>query len=573
MEKITTDTKNFKQDAYTKRAFSFIQEGKNVFITGKAGTGKTFLLHKIVEKYRGKKYFAVLSPTGIAAENANGVTMHSFLRLPLTPYLPRHRYSSLYSLDDYAIEVVKKLDMIIIDEISMVRCDMLDAADMILRHYRKSRKPFGGIQLVMFGDLYQLMPVTKEEDWEVLKSHYRSSYFFCSDLLQKMEYYVISLEKIHRQKDKPFINLLNNIRIGKVKAKDVDFLNTRFEPDFEAGVNDSVVMLKVRNKDTEKYNEEQLSRLKEPHKIFYAYEENWRPEKFPTSTKLILKKGARVMFVKNDTQHGRYSNGTMGVVVGFSDDYVIVMKDNSEKLIYVEKQKWERLEYRINNKTKTIETEVVGCFKQYPLKLAWAVTIHKSQGLTFDEVAVDAAKSFTYGQVYVALSRCTRMEGLHLISKIPIQKIKADPFVTAYLQSIDTDCKALPVKEIEEPIEYEEGSLCLWISERKYLNIKDGTMRNFKHSVEDNRYAEKIFKTKNGKLVINDTYKGLHKKFSIFDMNGGNCPFVPRRYKTVTFLHDWYRDMEVEITSDINVRPNKDGDSWIFEFRLGKILK
>ena len=573
MEKITTDTKNFKQDAYTKRAFSFIQEGKNVFITGKAGTGKTFLLHKIVEKYRGKKYFAVLSPTGIAAENANGVTMHSFLRLPLTPYLPRHRYSSLYSLDDYAIEVVKKLDMIIIDEISMVRCDMLDAADMILRHYRKSRKPFGGIQLVMFGDLYQLMPVTKEEDWEVLKSHYRSSYFFCSDLLQKMEYYVISLEKIHRQKDKPFINLLNNIRIGKVKAKDVDFLNTRFEPDFEAGVNDYVVMLKVRNKDTEKYNEEQLSRLKEPHKIFYAYEENWRPEKFPTSTKLILKKGARVMFVKNDTQHGRYSNGTMGVVVGFSDDYVIVMKDNSEKLIYVEKQKWERLEYRINNKTKTIETEVVGCFKQYPLKLAWAVTIHKSQGLTFDEVAVDAAKSFTYGQVYVALSRCTRMEGLHLISKIPIQKIKADPFVTAYLQSIDTDCKALPVKEIEEPIEYEEGSLCLWISERKYLNIKDGTMRNFKHSVEDNRYAEKIFKTKNGKLVINDTYKGLHKKFSIFDMNGGNCPFVPRRYKTVTFLHDWYRDMEVEITSDINVRPNKDGDSWIFEFRLGKILK
>lgn len=573
MKIITKDTKNFKQDIHTKRAFNFIQEGKNVFITGKAGTGKTFLLRKIVEKYKGNKYFAVLSPTGIAAENANGVTMHSFLRLPLTPYLPHHRYSNLYSLDDHAIEVVKKLDMIIIDEISMVRCDMLDATDMILRHYRKSRKPFGGIQLIMFGDLYQLMPVTKEEDWEVLKAHYHSSYFFCSELLQKMEYYVISLEKIHRQKDKPFINLLNNIRLGKVKAKDVDFLNTRFEPDFQAGIDDSVVMLKVRNRDTENYNEDQLTKLKGANKTSYAYEENWKPEKYPTATKLIVKKGARVMFVKNDTQHGRYSNGTMGVVIGFSDDYITVLKDNSDTPIYVKRQKWERLEYRINKKTKTIETEVVGCFKQYPLKLAWAVTIHKSQGLTFDEVVVDAAKSFTYGQVYVALSRCTSMEGLHLISKIPSQKIKADPFVTAYLKSIDSDCKALPVKDIEEPIEYEENSLCLWISERKYLNIEDGTLRNYKHSVENISYAEKIFKTKNGKLVINDTYKGLHKKFSIFDMNGGNCPFITRKYKTVTFLHDWYRDMEVEITGDIYVRPNKEGDSWIFEFRLGKIIK
>lgn len=573
MDNNTKDTKTFKQDVHTKRAFNFIQDGKNLFITGKAGTGKTFLLQKIVEKYKGNKYFAVLSPTGIAAENANGVTMHSFLRLPLTPYLPRHRYSSLYSLDDYTIEVVKKLDMIIIDEISMVRCDMLDAADMILRHYRKSRKPFGGIQLIMFGDLYQLMPVTKEEDWDVLKSHYRSSYFFCSELLQKMDYYVISLEKIHRQKDKPFINLLNNIRLGKVKAKDIDFLNTRFEPDFQAGIDDCVVMLKVRNKDTDNYNDDQLSKLKGPHKTSYAYEDNWKPEKYPTSTKLIIKKGARVMFVKNDTQHGRYSNGTMGVVVGFSDDYISVLKDNSQIPIYVERQKWERLEYRINKKTKTIETEVVGCFKQYPIKLAWAVTIHKSQGLTFDEVAVDAAKSFTYGQVYVALSRCRSMEGLHLISKIPSQKIKADPFVTAYLESIDSDYKALAVKDIEEPIEYEDNTLYLWISERKYLSIKDGTLRNYKHSVENSSYAEKIFKTRNGKLIINDTYKGLRKKFSIFDMNGGNCPFVPRRYKTVTFLHDWYRDMQVEIISDIDIRPNKDGDSWIFEFRLGKILK
>ena len=179
-------TTKFKHNTYTRKALNLIQDGKNVFVTGKAGTGKTFLLQKIVEKMKEDKHLAVIAPTGIAAENAGGVTMHSFLRLPLTPYLPHHRYSNLYSLDDHSIEVVKKLDLIIIDEISMVRCDMLDAADMILRHYRKNRKPFGGIQLVMFGDLYQLMPVTKNEDWDVLKSYYpRSTYFFCSEVLIK----------------------------------------------------------------------------------------------------------------------------------------------------------------------------------------------------------------------------------------------------------------------------------------------------------------------------------------------------------------------------------------------------
>lgn len=280
----------FKHDRHTKQVLAYIEEGKNLFVTGKAGTGKTMLLQKIVELYSAKRMLVVLAPTGVAAEHSNGVTMHSFLKLPLTPYLPRHRYSSLYSLDDYAIEVVKKLDVMIIDEISMVRCDMLDAADMILRHYRKSRKPFGGIQLIMFGDLYQLMPVTKNEDWDVLKTHYRSSYFFCSEVLQKMEYYVLSLEKVRRQNDKSFINLLNNIRLGKVKAKDIDFLNTRYEPDFQAKKDDQVVMLKVKNNQTDNYNEEQLSKLKGVEKTFWAIEDNWSPEKYPTSFKLVLKK-------------------------------------------------------------------------------------------------------------------------------------------------------------------------------------------------------------------------------------------------------------------------------------------
>lgn len=565
-------------DKHSKEALRLIDEGKNLFITGKAGTGKTTLLEEVVRRLNEKRSISVvLAPTGVAAENADGVTMHSFLRLPLTPFIPHHRYSNLYSLDNHAIEVVKKLDVIIIDEISMVRCDILDAADMILRHYRHSRKPFGGIQLIMFGDLYQLMPVTKEEDWEVLKNHYRyrSCYFFCSEVLQKMDYYVVSLEKVYRQKDRRFISLLNNIRLGVIKAKDIDFLNTRYAPDFDTPNSDSVVMLKVKNKQTDNYNEDQLDKLKGAEKVYWAFEDNWRPEKYPTSFKLIIKKGARVMFVKNDTNK-QYVNGTMGYVVGFGDNYIEVEKDGSNHTIYVERQTWDRLSYKINKKTKTVETEVIGSFKQFPLKLAWAVTVHKSQGLTFDEVAVDAAQSFTYGQVYVAFSRCRTMEGLHLISKIPSQKIKADPLVKAYLDSVDEEGRALPINDINDTNEYETNSLVLWISERKYWNIKDGVAHKYSHSVEDIKYAEKIFKTKNGKLLINETFRGTRKKYSLFDMNDGNCPFIPRKYKTVTFNNDWHQPLKVEIVNDIEIREGKDSyddDAWIFEIKLGDILK
>ena len=196
------------------------------------------------------------------------------------------------------------------------------------------------------------MPVTKNEDWEVLKTHYRSSYFFCSELLQKMEYYVLSLEKVRRQKDKDFINLLNNIRLGIVKAKDIDFLNTKYEPDFQEDINTPIVMLKVKNKETQNYNDDLLEKLKGTEKTYWADDDNWSPEKYPTSYKLVLKKGARVMFVKNDTRYGQYINGTMGYVEGLGDDYVKVRRDDSDRLIFVERQTWERLSYKIDKKTK-----------------------------------------------------------------------------------------------------------------------------------------------------------------------------------------------------------------------------
>ena len=280
------------------------------------------------------------------------------------------------------------------------------------------------------------------------------------------------------------------------------------------------------------------------------------------------------MFVKND-KSGQYKNGTMGYVVGFGSGYIEVKIDGKNRPIVVERQTWDRLSYKIDKKTKTIETEIIGSFKQYPLKLAWAVTVHKSQGLTFSEVAVDVAKSFTYGQVYVALSRCKSFEGLHLITKIPSQKIKADPLVKAYLESVNEEGRPLSIEDIDDGTEYEEQSLNLWISGRKFWNIKDGVSHRYSHSIEDLKYANKIFKSKNGHLVVNNTYKGLRKKFSIYDMNEGNCPFVLRKYRTVTLHNDWCQSITLEIVGDIDIRPGKspDGDdAWIFEIKLGDII-
>lgn len=581
MAKFRIAGKDYKLDTYQKRVIDDIASGDSLFITGKAGTGKTHVLKIIKEIYGGKKVVAVLAPTGVAARNAGGFTMHSFFRLPVgTPYLPDHELKpDLYQLSDISAKTLCSIDILVIDEISMVRCDMLDATDDILRHYRRNKQPFGGVQLVMFGDLYQLCPVTQQKEKKTLLDYYHDGfYFFFSHALRELDYKVVELQKIHRQDNRVFINLLNNIRIGDVNIKNLALLNTRVEPDYYPLVTDSIVTLMTHNYQTKKRNKEMyrlLTTKEYPYKAVIEYiTDKWR-EKYPVEFNLRLKVGARVMFQKNDTENDEYANGTMGWVVALTKDMVYVKRDDNI-VVCVNKATWEQKDYIVDKKTKTIYTETSATFSQIPLKLAWAVSIHKSQGLTFKEVAIDASKSFTYGQVYVALSRCTTLEGIHLLKSIPSHKIIADEVVKTYMDSIGENGYVEPIDEFETE-ELEEKPLELNVSSSVFFNIKKGIKRKYKHTIYDNDYARKLLLHKGNKVCINKIYSSVKKKWSYWDINGGNFPFIMRQYKKALFSCSEY-GLKLEAEIDGKIEPYKavdpDGyDTWAFRFRIGKVRK
>jgi excisionase family DNA binding protein len=425
-------------DKTQMRVLSEVMKGSNLFITGKAGTGKTFLLKYISEELKKqKKVVAVLASTGIAAKNAIGITIHSFLRLPTTPYFPGIKNSELFALRQKDEEMVKSVEMIIIDEVSMVRCDVLDAADEVLRHYRNSTKPFGGVQIVFMGDLYQLMPVAPSEDWEQLKKYYKSPYFFSSKAFEALDCPMLELKKVHRQKDSNFIRLLNHVRDGKSLPQEIKLLNTRYKANYKPSLNENNIILTTHNRKAKGINWGMLQRLNGDMREYSANKIGWFPDdEYPTDYTLQLKKGARVMFVRNDTSEAaEYVNGTLGVVREMDYSFILVETDE-KKRIYVTPQRWEHERYIINKQTKQLETEVTGSFTQFPLKLAWAVTIHKSQGLTFDRVVIDAQKAFTYGQVYVALSRCRSLGGIILMTELTSKTIKADEVVKQFMASV-----------------------------------------------------------------------------------------------------------------------------------------
>lgn len=423
-------------DKYGAKALELVINGKSLFITGKAGTGKTTVLREIASKCKRKnKNVVILAPTGVAAKNAGGVTIHSFLHLPLGPYIPGMKMRKLYALNEEEIRIVNRIDLMIIDEVSMVRCDLLDKIDNVLRHYRKNDKPFGGIQIVMFGDLYQLMPVTSEDDWEKLRDKYDSPYFFSSKILKKIDYPLFELKIIHRQDDRNFVTLLNNVRLGQISSSELKQLESRFRNNFIPKDNEGYIRLTTHNWRSNSYNSQRLEELPGETFKYKAYIEDFYPkEDYPTNYVLELKLGSRVMFVKNDNEFNQYVNGTLGTVHSLQDNCIVVRTDDYD--IVVKRQTWDFHRYQINKKTNEIETIRCGSFKQYPLKLAWAVTIHKSQGLTFDKVIIDAGKAFTYGQVYVALSRCRKFHGIVLVSHITSKTIKTDPIVSDYMKSV-----------------------------------------------------------------------------------------------------------------------------------------
>lgn len=562
--------KEYKFGEQAERAMTLVEQGESLFITGKAGTGKTTLLKELLKRNETglKKNVVTLAPTGVAAENAGGMTIHHFFQFSKGFYLPGHEIRpNLYNLNPDKEFLVRSLDMLVIDEISMVRCDLLDAMDDILRHYRRNDKPFGGVQVVMLGDLYQLSPIVHEEEWEEMNKYYQSAYFFCSGALRKMNYKVVELTKIYRQNDSCFVKLLNNIRVADVNREDLAELDARCQPNFKPKVDDDVVTLMTHNRKSDKWNKEMFSLLNGESIEYMASTKGWFAKPYPAEYHLQLKKGARVMFLRNTDS---YKNGTMGRVVSLDRDSVWVRKDDGGT-VQVTKATWKQSKYIVDKKSKTIHAIESGSYTQYPLKLAWAVSIHKSQGLTFDEVAIDASKAFAPGQVYVALSRCRTLEGIHLLSQITYQKIMADNVVKEYLSHIDTDGN-VSLPDGFEPIKYESNPLVINVSKRKFLKLEAGEMITYKHAI-DAVNKEQLFVHERGVMCISKVFKDVKQVWSLSDTNNGHCPFIQRQYKNVIFeCADLQRKLDAEIEGYIEVYLNSD-NHWAYKFRIFKVGK
>ncbi len=409
--------------------------GCNIFLTGKAGTGKTTFLKGL--RHASPKRLVVAAPTGVAAINAGGVTLHSFFQLPFGPFIPGNQAGhTQYRFSREKIDIIKNLDLLVIDEISMVRADLLDAVDAVLRRFRMGDEPFGGVQLLMIGDLFQLPPVVRDEDWQMLKSVYASPYFFSSTALGKTEMVSIELKHIYRQADNRFIALLNQVRGGRMDAASLEALNRRFIPDFDTGEAEGCITLCTHNRQADAINDSRLDRLPGKTYRFDAEIEGEFPEhSFPTAATLELKQGAQVMFVRNDlSPEKRYFNGKIGTISAISGKTIRINCPEDHSIIDVEPVTWENIDYKLDRETQEIRENKIGAFSQYPLRLAWAITIHKSQGLTFDRAIIDAQAAFAHGQVYVALSRCRTLEGMMLSSKLTAGAIKADPTVCRFTE-------------------------------------------------------------------------------------------------------------------------------------------
>lgn len=443
----------------------------SLFLTGKAGTGKTTFLRDVVRHT--KKKCIVLAPTGIAAVNAGAMTIHSFFQFGLGPFVKGViEPKSDFRIQKSKLELIRNLQLLIIDEVSMVRADLMDHIDVELRRIRRNSKPFGGVQLLMIGDLQQLPPIAHGGEDELLRQYYKTLYFFSSAALKSMKYSCIELKTVYRQTDGHFISILNHARECTLTNQDISDLNTRYIPDFSPRPEDGYIRLMTHNRQVDYINATEMAKLdSHPFTFEAAVTGTFPEESYPTANSLTLKKGAQVMFIKNDPER-RFINGTLGEIRSIDKNCIAVRLAESGKTIEVEPMEWQNIRYQFDDETKEISSKQIGRFKQYPLKAAWAITVHKSQGLTFDKAIIDVHAAFSPGQAYVALSRCRTLEGLVLSSPVSASVFMKDKAVDAYMNYIYCPVQELAFSSCYEYFEYEKKPESEAVGSEEKVNAK-----------------------------------------------------------------------------------------------------
>ena len=406
-------------------AYEYVQHtNRSIFLTGKAGTGKTTFLRRL--KLECPKQLTVVAPTGVAAINAEGMTIHSLFQLPPQVFLPspeaRKQLFAEMQMRAQKQRVLRNLELLVIDEVSMVRSDLLDTIDAVLRHIKhRPNHPFGGVQVLFIGDLFQLSPVAREHEWRLLQPYYEGAYFFQAQVFRELQPVYIELDHVFRQTNHRFVEVLNQVRNNALTADSLKILNERYLPDFElSNHKEHYITLSTHNSKVDAINHHEMEKLTGKAYTYHASVKDTFPESmYPMDQSLTLKVGARVMFIKNDSsQEKLYYNGKLGVVTSLARNEIVVTCEDGT-VVEVHNEVWENIRYASDTGLDTIISEVIGTFTHYPLRLAWAITIHKAQGLTFDRVVIDAADAFAAGQVYVALSRCRTLEGIVLLTHIP----------------------------------------------------------------------------------------------------------------------------------------------------------
>ncbi|MCR4583479.1 MAG: AAA family ATPase [Prevotella sp.] len=545
-----------------RHAWDFVEHtGRSIFLTGKAGTGKTTFLKTVVA--RSSKRHVVVAPTGVAAINAGGVTIHSFFQLPFSPFVPNAHVKSKFDFSKEKRRIIASLDLLIIDEISMVRSDLLDAIDHVLRRFRDHYQPFGGVQLLLIGDLQQLTPVVTPEDEQLLAPYYDTPYFFGSKALQQLDYVTIQLEKVYRQQDDTFIGLLNHIREGHPTAADLALLNSRVMPSNQTGpALPDYIRLTTHNQLADRYNENELQQLPTRSFFYRASVEGTFPEaNFPTADVLELKVGAQVMFVKNDPSSKHlYYNGRIGRVVDTSATSLKVQCPGDAVPIDVEPLDWENTQYRLNPVSREIESQVLGRFRQLPLRLAWAITIHKSQGLTFEKAIIDANLSFAPGQVYVALSRCKSLEGMLLSRPIQARAILSDARVDDYISRQEAEAEKSIGRLSQLKEEYHRYLLLELFDLHSLLYAEEHAVRLmqefFYHSYTDiTRMHQQLLRDfRQGPMDVAEKWRQKIRELSVDELH--SAPFLERVRRSATYFEEQLRqqfERPLQLASTIQV--------------------